>query len=391
VYNVSNYTEGAVCVKEIPRRYWRNLDIPLILSTFALILLGMCTIYSASSAKLLNDNLDPFYYVKRQALFAGVGCVGMIVVLSIDYRAWRRWTKLAYLLTLGILLVLLALGTVASGSQRWFRIAGFNLQPSELAKLVMIVVLAHYLEKQKNIEGWKILIPFIIISLPMLLIMLQPDLGTSMIFVGIVFSMVYVAGGNLKHLAIIFFIGACTALAAILLSYYGIVQIIKPYQLNRLLVFIDPYADPTNTGWNVIQSMIAIGSGGYFGKGFLNGTQSQLHFLPANHTDFIFSVFAEEFGFVGACAVLVLYAFLIWRGIKIASLAKDRFGSLLAVGCVSYFICQIVVNIGMTVGMMPITGLPLPFLTYGGSTLLTSLLAIGMMLNVGLRRQKIMF
>jgi len=379
-------------VKEIPRRYWRNLDIPLILAVFGLFLLGLFVIYSASASRLLNLNSDPFYYVKRQIIAACVGLAGLIAVFSIDYRVWRRWTKIGYLITVLLLGATLVLGRVSQGSQRWlFRLGGFNLQPSEIAKIVMIIVLAHYLEKPGSIQGKKILIPFLIIAVPMALIILQPDLGTSIIFLGIVFTMTFVAGGNLRHLGLIALVGAVLATAAILLSYYDVVKLIQHYQLKRLLVFINPYMDPTDSGWNVIQSMIAIGSGGFLGKGYLNGTQSQLHFLPANHTDFIFSVAAEEFGFVGASAILLAYAFLIWRCIKIASLAKDRFGSLLAVGCASYFVCHLIINVGMTVGIMPVTGLPLPFMTYGGSTLLTSLMVVGILLNVGLRRQKIMF
>ena len=171
----------------------------------------------------------------------------------------------------------------------------------------------------------------------------------------------------------------------------GWIRIIKPYQLTRLLVFLDPYADRNGAGWNIIQSMIAIGSGGFLGKGILNGTQSQLHFLPANHTDFVFSVIAEEFGFVGALFVLALYVFLIWRGLRIAMLAKDTYGMLLATGATSIFFFHLLINVGMTVGIMPVTGLPLPFITAGGSTMLTSLIAVGIILNVGLRRSKIMF
>lgn len=378
-------------MKEIPRRYWRNLDIPLILAVFGLFLLGLFVIYSASATRLINLNTDPFYYVKRQVIAATVGLVGLIVILSVDYRVWRRWTKIGYLLSVLLLGATLIMGKVAQGSQRWFRLGGFNLQPSELAKLITIVILAHYLENPGNVKGKKILNPFLLIAVPMALIILQPDLGTSIVFIGIVFAMTYIAGGNIRHLGLIALVGIVFATTAIVLSYYEVIKLIQPYQLRRLLVFINPYIDPTDSGWNVIQSMIAIGSGGFLGKGYLNGTQSQLHFLPANHTDFIFSVAAEEFGFVGASAILLVYAFLIWRGIKIAVLAKDRFGTLLAVGCVSYFVCHLIINIGMTIGIMPVTGLPLPFLTYGGSTLMTSLMVIGVLLNVGLRRQKIMF
>lgn len=377
-------------MKTIPRRYWRNLDIPLILAVLGLVLLGLFIIYSASSGKLLSKNINPFYYVKKQALSALLGFIGVFVILSIDYRAWRRWVRLMYIINLIILLSVLILGT-SQNSQRWFRYGGFNIQPSEIAKIIMIVILAHYLEKPDNITNWKILTPFAIISLPMILIILQPDLGTSLVFAGIVFSMTYIAGGDVKHLAIIGIISIAVMLSAILLSYYDIVEIIQPYQLQRLLVFLDPYSDPTDKGWNVIQSMIAVGSGGFFGKGFLNGTQSQLDFIPANHTDFIFSVVAEEFGFIGAMLVICIFAIIIWRGLKIARLAKDRYGMLLAVGCVSFFFCHLVINVGMTLGIMPITGIPLPFLTYGGSSLLTSILVVGILLNVSLRRQKIMF
>lgn len=375
----------------ISRRYWRNFDIPLLLAALALTGLGMIAIYSASATRLLNGGDSPFYYVKRQGLFALIGLIGMMLILSIDYRAWRRWSRNFYFLSLALLGAVLFIGKTTSGSQRWFKIGTFNLQPSEVAKILLILVLAHYLNKRENIQGWKVLYPLFLISLPVGLIMLQPDMGTSMVFIGIVFTMIYIAGANGKHLALIGVFSAVAVAFVIYGSLQGWLGIIKPYQITRLLIFLDPYSDPTGAGWNVIQSMIAVGSGGILGKGFLNGTQSQLNFLPANHTDFIFSVVAEEFGFVGSVIALILFLIIIWRGIKIASHAKDRYGMLLAIGCVALFSSHLVINVGMTLGIMPVTGLPLPFLTYGGSTLLTSYVAIGIMLNVGLRRQKIMF
>ena len=176
-------------MKEIPRRYWRNLDIPLILAVFGLFLLGLFAIYSASASRLLNLNSNPFHYVKRQAIAACVGLVGLITVISIDYRVWRRWTKVGYLFTVLLLGATLVAGKISQGSQRWFSLGGFNLQPSEIAKIVIIVVLAHYLEKPGSIQGKKIIIPFLLIAVPMALIILQPDLGTSIVFVGIVFAM----------------------------------------------------------------------------------------------------------------------------------------------------------------------------------------------------------
>ncbi len=377
---------------QIPRRYWRNLDWPLIITVLALTAIGMVVIYSASYSQLVAAGLNPFHYVQRQLLAFGLGLAAMIVIISIDYRAWKRWTNLIYFANIILLASVLLIGKTVFGSQRWFRIGPLNLQPSELAKIGIVLALAKLLEKPVHKHGWKeIGRAFLLAAVPMGLIFLQPDIGTSAVFMGLVFTMLFVVGANPKYLAITGcgLIGA--ALGAILVSVKGWFQIIKPYQLTRLLVFLDPYADRNGAGWNIIQSMIAIGSGGFLGKGILNGTQSQLHFLPANHTDFVFSVIAEEFGFLGALLVLALYVFLIWRGLRIAMLAKDTYGMLLAAGSTSIFFFHLVINVGMTVGIMPVTGLPLPFITAGGSTMLTSLIAVGIILNVGLRRSKIMF
>lgn len=375
----------------VPRRYWRNLDWPLILAVLALIAIGMVVIYSASSSQLTSAGLSPFYYVTRQAMGLALGLAANIVIISIDYRAWERWTRLIYFGAIGMLVGILALGTTVFGSQRWFRIGPLSIQPSELAKLALVITLAKHLENKANVSGWNIWRTFAIAAIPAGLIMLQPDLGTSAIFVGLSFVMLYFAGADIKKLALCGGALAAAAGGAIFVSLKGWVSIIKPYQISRLLVFLDPYADRNGAGWNIIQSIIAIGSGGFSGKGILSGTQSQLHFLPANHTDFVFSVIAEEFGFIGTLVVLLLYSIMIWRGLRIAMLAKDTYGMLLASGAVSIFFFHLIINVGMTIGMMPITGLPLPFITAGGSTMLTSLMAIGIILNVGLRRQKIMF
>lgn len=376
---------------ELPRRYWRYLDWPLILSVAALILIGLIVIYSASYSQLTQAGLSPFYYVTRQLLGLALGVAAVAVIISIDYRAWKRWTRLIYISSIGMLTLLLVAGTTVFGSQRWFRLGPLSIQPSELAKLALVLTLSRHLEMRENIEGWNLWRAFALTGVPAALIMLQPDLGTSAIFVGLAFAMLFFAGADLRKLGLCAAGLAVAAFTAIYVSWKGWLYIIKPYQLSRLLVFLDPYADRNNAGWNIIQSIIAIGSGGLTGKGILSGTQNQLHFLPANHTDFVFSVIAEEFGFVGSAVVLILYAVMIWRGLRIAMLAKDTYGMLLAGGCVSIFFFHLIINVGMTVGMMPITGLPLPFITAGGSTLLTSLMAIGVILNVGLRRQKIMF
>lgn len=376
----------------VPRRYWRNLDWPLILAVLALIAIGMVVIYSASYSQLLAAGLSPFHYVKRQLLAFGLGLVLAIIIVSIDYRAWKRWTRLIYLANLLLLGGVLVIGKTVFGSQRWVRIGPISIQPSELAKIALILVLAKFFEKKENAQSPKgIAQASLLTMIPMGLILLQPDMGTAVIFIGLFFTMWFVGDANPKHMLI----GGLTiilgATGAIFVSLKGWIKLIKPYQLTRLLVFLDPYADRNGAGWNIIQSMIAIGSGGFLGKGILNGTQSSLHFLPANHTDFVFSVIAEEFGFLGSLVVLALYTFVIWRGLRIAAVSKDLYGTLLATGATSIFFFHLIINVGMTLGIMPVTGLPLPFITAGGSTMLTSLMAVAIVLNVGLRRMKIMF
>lgn len=375
---------------DVPRRHWKNLDWPMLLAVFALIGIGLITIYSATFSRV---GTDPFYLVKRQLVGVGIGVIALSLVVLLDYRVFGRWAKILYLGSGSLLILVLTLGRTVFGSQRWIRLGPLNLQPSEVAKLAIIIALARYLEEEENYQGIKILIPFALIGVPMFLILRQPDMGTSLVFVGILFSMLYLRGACIKSLGSIALGGFAVAFLAAWLSFQEWMpfQLIKPYQLNRLLVFLDPYSDPTGSGWNVIQSMIAVGSGGFLGKGLFGGTQNQLSFLPANHTDFVFSVITEEMGFVGGVLVLVLYLFILWRGLNIALVAKDEFGMCLVYGCIGMFFCHLVINVGMTIGIMPVTGLPLPFITYGGSTMLTSLIAIGFMLNVGLRRKKIMF
>jgi rod shape determining protein RodA len=216
------------------------------------------------------------------------------------------------------------------------------------------------------------------------LIMLQPDLGTALVFIAILFAMLYMSGVPAKHLLVLLLIGA----AASPIAYtYGL----KEYQRQRLLIFLDPYKDPTGFGYNVIQSTIAIGSGRLFGKGFLAGSQTQLNFLPEHHTDFIFSVVGEEWGFIGAVVVLALFFTIVWRGLRTAAEARDMYGTLVATGLTTMFLFHVLINVGMNMSAMPVTGIPLPFLSYGGTSLMTNLMAVGIMLNIQARRQKILF
>ena len=377
---------------KIPRRYWRNLDWPLILAVLALTGIGLVVIYSASYSQLVAAGLSPFHYVRNQLVAFGLGLVAAIIIISIDYRAWERWSRLIYLATMTILGGVLLLGETVFGSQRWVRVGPLSLQPSELAKIAIVLVLAKFFEKEENAQSLKgVTQAFLMVLIPMGLILRQPDLGTAVIFIGLFFTMWYVGNAKTKHIVIAGGSLIVVTVSAIVASMQGWITIIKPYQLTRILVFLDPYSDRNGAGWNIIQSMIAVGSGGFLGKGVLNGTQSSLHFLPANHTDFVFSVIAEEFGFLGSVVVLALFMVVIWRGLHIAAVAKDTYGTLLATGATAIFFFHLIINVGMTLGFMPVTGLPLPFITAGGSIVLTSMMAVAIILNVGLRRSKIMF
>ncbi len=377
---------------KIPRRYWRNLDWPLILAVLALTAIGLVVVYSASYSQLVAAGLSPWHHVQTQLVAFGLGLVAAIIIVSIDYRAWARWSKLIYIATMALLSGVLLIGQAVFGSQRWVRIGPLSLQPSELAKIALVLVLAKAFEKEEHTQSLKgVAKALVMVLIPMALILKQPDLGTAAIFIGLFFTMWYVGHGKTKHIVIAGLSLVVVSIAVVIVSLKGWVSVIKPYQLTRILVFLDPYSDPSGAGWNIIQSIIAVGSGGFLGKGMLNGTQSSLHFLPANHTDFVFSVIAEEFGFLGSVVVLALYVVVIWRGLHIAAVAKDNYGTLLAAGATGIFFFHLIINVGMTLGFMPITGLPLLFITAGGSIMLTSLIAVAIILNVGLRRNKIMF
>jgi rod shape determining protein RodA len=284
-----------------------------------------------------------------------------------------------------MLVAVMVLGQSALGAQRWIQIGPITLQPSEFSKIIMIISLASILEdKIGKLNTFKDLLPVAAyLAVPFLLVLKQPDLGTSLVFLAIFIGMIFAAGVNLRLLAMIF--GAGIACLPVLWHF------LKDYQKMRIMVFMDPNVDPLGSGYHIIQSKIAIGSGMLFGKGLFGGTQSQLNFLPENHTDFIFAVVGEELGFVGAAILLILYLILLYRGVKIAREASDNFGMLLAVGISSMLAFHVLVNVGMTTGIMPVTGIPLPLMSYGVSSLTTNMMSIGILLNIYMRRQKILF
>ena len=376
------------------RRALKVIDKPFILALAALIVFGFVILTSASGG--INSNA-PFYYVQKQLVSLGIGIVLVLVMLNVDYSQVNRNNNLIYVATNILLIVVLVLGTEQRGSQGWLSIGGFNIQVAEFAKIMIIVCFADFLAKRQGmLRTMREMLPcFIYMGLPILLVMAQPDLGTALAFVAITLGMMYVAGANPRILLGIVTGGlALVVLALFLHVQFGMWLPLKDYQIKRFTVFIDPYNDGKGgrgVGWNIIQSLVAVGSGGLFGKGLFHGTQSQLNFLPEHHTDFIFAVVGEEFGFIGAGLLLLLFAVILLRAIFIAYNAKDFFSTLLAIGIISMWLFHIFENIGMSIGLMPITGVPLPFISYGGSFMLANMIAVGLLLDINIKGKKIVF
>ncbi len=367
----------------VERRPIRHLDPVLMLATLALGVVGLLMVYSATHQSLVALHEDPGTFLKKQTTFLALGTVVVLLAASFDYRFLKVYAGLLYVVSLALLvLVRTPLGSTIRGSQRWFQLAGFQFAPSELAKVALIIMLATFLSELRSSELslQDVYRATAIAAVPGLLVFLQPDLGTSIVLVTILVGVLVVAGARTRHLGIL----ALTAGVLI----FGALQLglVKDYQINRLRAFLDPQNAPAAAKYNRDQSEIAIGAGGLTGVGYLHGTQTNLDFVPEQHTDFIFTVVGEEFGFAGAIVLLLLFGVLIWRAFRIALLSKDRFGTYVAAGVGAYFAIQAFVNVGMTLGIMPITGIPLPFVSYGGSSLLTNCAAVGLLLNVHMRR-----
>ncbi len=364
-------------------RLIRQIDWLLIISIIGLLILGALVIRSATFQDQKSENglADVF---QKQLVWIIVGIIALTLIWILDYHLLKGYYLHFYIFNLILLFVVLFLGNREPGAQRWIQIGSFHLQPSEFAKLIIIITLASFLSfRRGEIDKAKdIAMSFGHIALPSLFIFLQPDLGTSLVLLAILIGQLFISGIRLKQLGLILAIGVF--IVFIILQF----NLLQDYQMNRLLTFINPELDPQGAGYNLTQSKIAIGSGQIFGKGLFSGTQTNLRFLPARHTDFIFSVVGEELGFIGTTLVLVLYLIIITRGIAAAINSKDIYGALIAIGIVSMWVFQITVNVGMTIGIMPITGIPLPFLSYGGSSLLINMLSVGLLLNIYSRRFK---
>ncbi len=456
------------------RRLLKNIDYPLLGSALALLVISLVTIGSAA-LEFSDSSIDriqhmnifmrllelDYYFVIRQAAWIILGLLAAAALIYIDYEDLAKYSRHLYIINLILLLAVIFFGATALGAQRWIYIGPFSFQPSEFAKIIVIVTFADFLNKrQGRLNSLRELIPcFIYVAVPTLLVLKQPDLGTSLVFMAIMFGMLFVAGARTSILAGIIVLGLVMSVsiyeahqylhgsdtvlkdrinhvskavegndwflrnndelqkdirkkgydltAGGLEEYLEVIKkehqkarerhdlfhrlALKEYQMTRLTIFLNPESDLLGAGYHVWQSRIAIGSGGPAGKGLLRGTQSHYTFLPIRHTDFIFSVVGEEFGFVGASIVLGLYFVLLYRGIRIVTLARDNYAIILATGIVSMFAFHILVNIGMTAGVMPVTGIPLPLFSYGGSNMIVNLAALGLLLNVYVRRQRLIF
>jgi rod shape determining protein RodA len=353
------------------KRYWQDFDWVLLAAAVVLSAISLVEIYSST----MNDSSESYFV--RQLMWVLVGVVFLFVVAAIDYHALSEHIPWLYVLAIGVLLYTLALGKTVAGSKSWLDFGPVGFQPSEPVKMVVVVALARYLSELRESRYMtfvQIVKAGVICGVPMGLVALQPDTGTALTYLPVVAVGLFLRG--LKPMALV---GLVLAFVLVLPASW---LILKPYQKDRLLTFVQPERDPLGRGYQVTQSKIAIGSGGLLGKGLFNGTQNQLGFLPTRHTDFIFSVIGEELGFVGVSITLGLLAFIIFRSIYNAQTARDKLGLFIVMGVVGVYFFHLVVNVGMVIGFMPTTGIPLPFLSYGGSSVLTAFMALGLVIGV---------
>ena len=387
-------------------RLLRRLDWALFAAVMGLSLYGLVMIYSATRAPEAAGLAPPSQYAQKQLIWLGVALAAFALTLVWEYEAVARWHLPIYAAAMVLLLAVLKIGESPTGASSWIALGGFRLQPSELAKIAVILSLAAFLSRRsESIQAVRTVLKSLLVAgAPVLLVLLQPDFGTALVVIAIWFGVLYLAGARGRHLGAVLVCGL--ALFALMWNLdripLGRIQSpalrkalaharLKDYQKRRLTIFLHPQSDPLGAGYHVIQSRLAIGSGQLIGRGLFHGTQSRLRFIPERHTDFIFSVVGEELGLAGAGVMLLLYLLLFWRGLRIALRARDPLGSLLAAGSVSMLMFHTVVNVGMSINIMPITGIPLPFVSYGGSNLLASFVAFGLLQNVHMRRDKIIF
>jgi rod shape determining protein RodA len=364
-----------------PRSGLLKIDPLLFIATIGLI---GCSIFVVGKATQDDIPGDPNYYEMRQAIYAAVGIVLMLLVARFDYSRLRELKIGVYGLMIALILLVFALGAAARGSTRWIELPFFRLQPSELGKVLLIVALSAFVvDRVRRLHERETTSRILLLAIvPSMLVVAQPDLGSGLVYIAIVAAVLFVAGTKWTHFAALGALaGVVVALVLVAAPAVG-VEVLKDYQKDRLTAFVNPTDDPREQGYQLQQSTVAIGSGEKTGRGVEGATQTKLDFLPEHHTDFVFSVIGEMFGFAGAAFVLSLYALLIWRALRILTMSKNLYGTLLVAGVLAMLMFQVFVNVGMTVGLGPITGVPLPLMSYGGSSVLVTFIAIGLLQSV---------
>jgi rod shape determining protein RodA len=364
-----------------PPRFW-YFDFWLLAATLLLVIIGTLMIYSATAC-ITGESLDLSSPTIRQVLYAAAGLICMAVLTALDYHLFASLRWIIWIGTIALLLIVFVIGQITHGAQRWIDLRFFLFQPSELSKLVLILVVAKYMaDRGEHMSQWRsLLFAGGIAALPMVLVYLQPDLGTTIVIGATWGIMALAAGMRLRDVLII--VAVAIVFAPLLWAN------LRPYQQERILTFLDPTRDPLGSGYNVTQARIAIGSGGWWGTGFCGGPQSQLRFLRIRQTDFIFSVIGEELGFIGSLFVMGLFVFILFRLVRVAMLARDTYGKMIAVGIMASLFVQSYVNLGMNLGLMPVVGIPLPFISSGGSSLITLLAAEGVAQSILLRHREL--
>lgn len=402
-------------------------DMWLWLSAGGLIIIGLLAIFSVTFPLQVKAGGDALLFVKRQLFSFLLGGIGLCIFSYLDYKHLKKAAPYLYGFMLVILLLVLFSHTGIKGAQRWFQLGPFSFQPSEISKIIIIVCLAAFFTERRKLRGvWDALLLLVMVGVPFFLIFKQPDLGTALVYFFILIGLLTSSWSAPKLLVllvtpiisillrpvpwlwIIYLLCLCLILFLSRASFWDWIMILglniavgialpfiwgmlKVYQQQRILAFLNPGSDPYGAGYHSMQSKIAIGSGGFFGKGFLRGTQTQLQFIPEQHSDFIFSAVGEEFGFIGAALTLALFAVFVWRALVLAEEARDIFGTLLAAGIAVMLTFHATANIGMTMGIVPVVGIPLPFVSYGGSSLLMNMIALGILQSIAMRRQKLIF
>jgi rod shape determining protein RodA len=364
----------------VPREFHLRLDPLLLLATLGIVACSLIAIKGATADDVTGQ---PYYYLERQAVYAGVGILLMYGVSRLDYSRLRELKYVTYGLLIGSILLVFALATATRGSKRWIELPFFRFQPSELGKLLLVIALSGFIVDRMRRMGRDVTARVMLLALlPAMLVMAQPDLGSALVYGVGTLAVLFVAGAPWRHFAALGVLGAVATVLVLVAAPAVGVSVLKPYQVDRLTAFLHPSKDPGQEGYQQQQSLIAMGSGEKVGRGTEEATQTTLNFLPEHHTDFIFAVVGETYGFAGCALVLSLYALLVWRGLRVLTLAKNLYGALIAGGITVMLLFQVFVNVGMTVGIMPITGIPAPLLSFGGSSMLVTFLALGLLQSI---------